>query len=381
MGRRGKTHEAWILAFVSTRFRSSRDILRGIYRSAEEQGWQVLPIEEIPSPERVRELMSAWQPRGCLVYSGSTQDLLPRRTFGETPVVYLSDRRPGRLTVNQDAAATVALAVNELTAAGARALAYIGPDTTLLWNRERRRLFRDEARRRHLACRIFELAGVQSTAPVQEHLRTFLQGLPPATGILVACDQFAPDVMLAVKAAGLRIPEDLSLVSVDNDEMICENLRPTLTSIALDFVSAGQLMGDLLADHLNGGKRGSALYQPLGIVRRTSSRIHKYPESVTQAQEYIRLHACEGIGVPDVAAAVGLTRRSLERQFAAAGLSVAETIRAEKLERALALLRDQSLSLDPIADFTGYSNSRLKTLFKERYGKTMRDYRRQFNGG
>lgn len=362
-----------ILIFMSMRHKSSHDILTGVYRAAEEHDWRVQLFDSFPRPARLREILRDWRPRGCLVYTGDVRDILPPPLFGGLPVAYLSDRRPGRFTVNQDPTLTARLAADELVLCGARSFVYLAPERDVLWSRERCRAFHAEVKTRNAPFLVF-----RSGRPGLEET---LRRLPRPVGVLAAADAYAAKIVLAAERAKLSIPNDIALVGVDNDTLICENLRPTLTSVAHNFRKAGYLLTNLLADQLDNPSLPPVMrtYAPLRLVRRASTRpIHISPE-IVRAAEYVRLHATDGIGVEDVAHALGYNRRSLERLFAAQGDgTIAALIRKEKLNRATELLQNPRQALGPIAQLCGFSSeAHLKTLFKRTFGLSMRAWRRK----
>ena len=367
-----------ILLFMSMRLKSSRDVIGGVYRAARERGWNVQQFESIPSPAELRELIGIWHPVGCLVYTATSRDVLPPRLFGRIPVVYLSDRHGDRLAVNQDGAAIVALAVEELLHAGSRSLAYVGPDLDANWNRERRAAICEEARRRKLPFDSFALKSVDSGAE-QRRLQRFLASLPRPGGVLIGGDIYAGTTLHCARNARLAIPGDVAFVSVDNDEFVCENLRPTLSSVIPDFESAGYQLGQLLAARIENAalRRAERTYGPRGIVRRASSRPPGGHPAVSRALEFIRQEACTGIGVDDVARAMGMSRRTAQRLFARHAKSpIADEIRKARLARAMELVRRRDQPLGPIAQMCGFSSgTHLKTVFRKFTGKTMREFR------
>ena len=100
---------------------------------------------------------------------------------------------------------------------------------------------------------------------------------------------------------------------------------------------------------------------------------------MARAREYIAQNACKGIGVPDVVAQVGVSRRLLEKRIrAATGQSLLEMIQAVRLENVCRLLTTTSLPMLEVGERSGYdSTSNLSCLFRKRFGMTMSDYRAQ----
>lgn len=360
-----------LLIFMPMRLKSSRDVLAGVYRGANEHGWRVQLFDSFPDRRRLQEILRYWNPRGCLVHTGEDRDLLPPIAFGNIPTAYLSDRRPGRFSVNQDPSVTANLAIEEFLQCGVGSLAYFAPERDALWSRER--------------CRTFKAAAASSKLPFYHtrsgdpRLQDFLIHLPKPAGMLVAADAYAAEIVNAAERAGVSIPSELSLIGVDNDTMICENLRPTLTSVAHNFEHAGYLLVKLIAEQLANPKKKPIMltYAPLGLIRRASTHHERTSPAIAAASEYIRLHATEPIGVTDVAVALGLHRRALERLFSKQrGPSIAMLIREARLAKAAELLHNPQQAIGPIANLCGFaSEAHLKTLFKKTYGMTMRKWR------
>lgn len=163
-------------------------------------------FDTFPTYARLRAILHDWRPRGCLVYTGESHDLLPPSRFGGLPVAYLSDRRPGRFTVNQDPSVTARLAADELTLCGAQSFLYVAPENDVMWSRERCRAFRAEALSRKIPFHAFRSG--------QLGLEDLLCKLPKPIGILAAADAYAAKIILTVERAGLSIPDTVALVGL-----------------------------------------------------------------------------------------------------------------------------------------------------------------------
>jgi len=197
---------------------------------------------------------------------------------------------------------------------------------------------------------------------------------------MVAHDPRAKQVLDTCLAAGIRVPDEIAVVSVDNDLTICENTVPTLSSVFPDFEGGGYLAAELLDNLLRGvhDKPRQITYGIRDVIQRRSS-LHQrhFDRLIAAAVEFIRLNACAGITVSDVAKHVNVSRRHTERQFRAMrGHSILDEIRNRCLERVCALLRETNQPIGKISESCGYdSDTYLKTFFKKRFGMTMRDYR------
>ncbi|MBQ0033295.1 MAG: substrate-binding domain-containing protein, partial [bacterium] len=214
----------------------------------------------------------------------------------------------------------------------------------------------------------------------RERMMEWLKSLPAPCGVFVAYDQLARSVLDICRAEKLDIPKRLQVLSVDDEDFICELSIPTLSSIAPDYETGGVLALDVLDGLLNGSERsGRNLKLPVQAVveRMSTSDFTDSANRVAVAREYIRRHATEGIGVQNVASRVAGSCRMLEKDFRSI---LGHTIRDEIVETRLAavrrLLRNSSVPIDQIAAKCGFSSGNyLKNLFRRRYGMTMRDYR------
>ena len=193
------------------------------------------------------------------------------------------------------------------------------------------------------------------------YLADCLANLPRPVGVFAANDAVAANVIAACDHLRLSIPQDVVVLGVDNDESICEAMRPTLSSIATDIMTV-ENETDRLLDLLISGRTPSCRHitvKPLGVVRRASTlRAGKNDPAVAAACDLIRRRACDGLKARDVAAMFPCGRRMAEIRFRAAlGHSILDEIRAVRRERALMATKPFRTQLrDEIAALCGYSS-------------------------
>lgn len=213
-------------------------------------------------------------------------------------------------------------------------------------------------------------------------LADWLTDLSKPCGIMAYADICAKRIYDACHIARLRIPDQIRIVSVDNDASLCENLFPPLTSIEPDFELCGYLAGQLLYDQLGESPSAKPIcvtYGVKSVVERASTQdVKGSGRIVAAACEIIRLHAHEGIDVAEVALRLKVSRRLLELRFRdVLGIGVAEELRRVRLENVCRQLRNTGLSIGEISAKSGFaSSSHLNALFRSTYGMTMRDYRK-----
>jgi LacI family transcriptional regulator len=221
---------------------------------------------------------------------------------------------------------------------------------------------------------------------LDRRIEAWLLDLPKPVGILAAADSWGMELMEVCHELGLRIPEDVAVVGVDNDDLYTEFSRPPLSSVALPSrqigYEAAALLDQMLAGHRSSAK--SLLLAPTHVhVRRSSDVLAISNQDVIAAVRFIKEHAHLPLAVNDVLREIPLSRRSLERQFREClGRGIAEEIRRAHIERSQRLLVETDLSLFLVAEQSGFSSLRqMMDVFRRDVGLTPKEYRRQYSNG
>ena len=384
-----------VLFFQSTTQKSWREKLAGVYRAARDHDWLVQVIDRTSSPSDVLAALRNWNPIGCLVDRAMASGSAPDRIFGKLPVVYLDQnpKHPSRRhpCVLHDSAATAHMAATELLALDLPSYGFIHPAKVHFWSAEREAVFRTEVKKagkRYVGCH----AG-------DETLQDWLVSLPKPCGLLLAHDLVAHLVFHAAHAAGISIPRDLPIVSIDNDEIICESLKPGLTSVLPDFEGAGYRLGSLLARMIDASRKertstrqhgeimpterplvASEHYGPLRLIRRGSSRrIANSDPRIMRALEFIRQNALDRtITIDEIITVMNCSRRHATTLFKeCTGHSIVDEILNLRLEHACELLQRTDIPVSDIIARCGYaSESFFKKHFAIRTGMSMRAWRK-----
>jgi LacI family transcriptional regulator len=246
------------------------------------------------------------------------------------------------------------------------------------WSRAREHGFRDAATEAGQTCQ---------TAHVADDVPTdWVRSLTLPAAILAANDRYAWHAVDACRAVGLRVPEDVAILGVDNDVLLADMVRPTLSSIKPAAFLVGFEAGRMLSVLLQGGRLSSKplLVPPEGVVTRHSTDVLVIEdEAVLEAARFIRENAARPIAIDDVLHAVPAGRRTLERRFKAAmGRSLHDEIRRVRLDRAAQMLRDTTLDMPAIAERCGFSSqARFSTVFRRHMGTTPTGYRQRTRAG
>ena len=210
----------------------------------------------------------------------------------------------------------------------------------------------------------------------------WLRSLPKPAGVMACNDVCGRELLQVCAAAGLRVPDEVAVVGVDNDEMMCELSNPPLSSIALDVEKAGYEAALLLDRLMRGQSPGDQVVrvEPTHVVsRRSSDVIAQDDPLVARSLRLIRDHARHTYSVSDLARELGVSRRTLERRFLrSVGYTLLDAILRGHLERAKQLLLETDLPCHRVAAEAGFGS--LKTFnrsFGRRLGTTPLSFRRR----
>lgn len=362
------------------------DRIDGARRYAEKVGWNIQVIERNGGDGSldIRGIIDFWKPIGVIAECGGGIPELSRRTLGRVPFVYL-DENPksgngAALHVNSDSVLVGELAAKELLALGFPHYAFVGWRQPRFWSEERRKAFESSLRLHGFGCHVFDCPKDSSDVQRIELMRKWLKALPKPCGLFAVHDPIGEEVITLATASGLSIPDELAVIGVDDDPMICERTTPTLTSIRLDFEHGGYICAELLDRRLHdhGFVRAARKFGPVFVTRRQSTRrFAQTDRRVARAVEFIRRNACEGIGAVDVAKEMGLSRRMAEVLFRRhLRHTIHDEIAAVRMERVETLLSDSRHDIAAITGLCGCSTSSLRKAFKDSHaGLSMREWR------
>jgi len=291
----------------------------------------------------------------------------------------LERRRAGIAFINTDARSVgVEAAAFLLRHGGSRSFGYVPDFRKRSWSTLRGDAFTKELRRRGFVCSHY--AHPPLDRDDTETFQAWIAGLAKPTALLVACDDQALTVIETCRVLGLAIPRDVSVLGVDDDALVDEACDPTLSSVHPDHERQGFLAAQRLNDLLSGKKDVPRHTEvPILTVTARSSTRNESPAGVLvqRALAYIAQNVRFGIDPAAIANHLRVSRRLLDLRFREiAGLSVSTAIRDQQLAMVRERLKQTGDPVDRIAELCGFSNPNyLKTLFKRRFGMTMRDYR------
>ena len=260
-----------------------------------------------------------------------------------------------------------------------RSFGYIPAYTEKEWSVKRGRAFVLRLKRKGHDCRIFSEGNDKN-----QGLESWLKALPKPTAVFCAWDNVAADAAYAAKKAKIRIPSQMVLLGVDNDETYCTSLSPQISSIEFDAENEGAAAASLMLKMLSARKASTPRTICCGTVKRVVERESTRPPApaaflIERALKFIAENAVKGIGPQDVAAHLGVSRTLLDLRFREMDTgTVGELIMKRRLAVLSAMLRKSKLSIGRLAEECGFGNiNHAKAVFKKRFGMTMREWRRK----
>ncbi len=281
-------------------------------------------------------------------------------------------------SVATDLRAMAEEAIQVFLSAGIQRAAYLGPAGVLVPMGQETLVSPHLGEALTEACRNRNVEITHCSAMSGALVKNFLQTLPPPTGLLCATDRLARMAILATREAGLRIPQDLTILGVGNSRMESLSAQCAISSFELPLEEIGKQAASLMIALLDGkGKygEGSTLLQARLHERESSMRSSS---GVARALAYLRNHPESSITAGELARVAGMSRRSFEIAIkSATGSSPGLTLQQMRRVRAEQLLRQTGLSIAAIGEACGYPEGAVfSAAFRRWTGTSPRYFRR-----
>lgn len=375
-------------------FGSGRDILYGISRYARKHcRWQ-LHIINFTGDDTLDEIRRA-ERKGVdgIIANGLDNTLIATHlSRSSTPLVVIGARSPGlRRRINalafvrNDDADIGRFGANYLSSLGlARSYGFVDWTATGYASILRREGFMSRFNGTGADVRTYSTTANLENGSLEDitALSQWLADLPKPAAVMAVHDLRAIHVLEAAAMSNIRIPRDIALIGVDNDELLCDTAEPTLTSIAPDHIRLGELAAEALKNLMNGAHRHHALTirsSVKTIVERQSAKpVTPATRLVEQAMAFIRRNALKGISAVDVVNNLGVSRRLADARFRQfTGQSILAAILKVRLDELKRRLRDTETPIAKITAACGFKGENYaKKLFRSRFGMSMSEWRR-----
>lgn len=375
-----------VALIVETSSGYGRRALDGIVRFMRtHDDWSVF-LEQRDLVKKPPAWLSKWDGDG-IISRATTPELMDAVTALGVPFVELMDReeKTSRPHVRSDDEGIGRLAADHLLERGFRSFGFCGFKREA-WSDRRREGFVGRIAEAGFDCEVYASpwngAGTRSWGVEQERLAGWLGGLRKPLAIMACNDIRAQHVLDACSNENLSVPEEVAVIGVDNDDLLCRVCSPPLSSVISNAEGVGYRAAELLADLMKGrpAPEGSEMIPPVGIATRQSTDVVAIDDPATaRALRYIRENACRGISVDDVVGNAPLSRSTLERRLRQhLGRTPQEEIRVAQIKRARELLATTDLPVEEIAGLVGFEHPEyMHFVFKKLTGTTPGAFRKQ----
>ncbi len=209
-----------------------------------------------------------------------------------------------------------------------------------------------------------------------------LADAPKPLAVFAWNDYDATHVLNACRKLELKVPEEVAILGVDDNKVICEHQSVNLSSIAHDHERVGYAAAATLERLMCGGtvERQLVRVKPRGVVTRESTDTFAVNDPLLQpAIDYITRNLSRPLGAAQIASALGMPRIRLDRLFSARlGRSAGAEIARRRIALAQKLLSGTDLPLSEIAERCGYCHaSFFIRTFRRAAGLTPAAWRKQ----
>jgi LacI family transcriptional regulator len=379
-----------VALIVETSTAYGRAILSGISQYVREHGPWTVYIEQRSLQDPAPPWLERW-PGDGIIARASTPRSARKLLKSGVPTVDLNDqvRGLGLPQIHSDHAAIARLAADHLMDRGFRNFAYFG-FPVFEWSVRRQEAFTTHIQaaghqiHEGLPARRVSWSHQQNSWEDEiDGVARWVKRLPKPLGIMAGNDIRGIQMLDACRRAGVAVPEEVAVVGVDNEELVCLLAYPPLSSVIPDAFRVGYEAAGLLDDMMKGRGVTEMLRSipPLSVAIRQSSDVTAIANpSIASAMRFIREHACQGIGVDDVLEHLAVSRSVVQRLFRKElGQTILDAIVAIRMQRVKQLLSETDLSLADIAERAGFSYVEyLSTCFRRQTGESPAAYRRKF---
>jgi LacI family transcriptional regulator len=379
-----------VALIVETSNSYARNVLRGIHDYARTRHGWTLYLTEHGRHEIDQSFSSNWKFDGVIARI-ETDHMARIITTMDVPTVDVSAARliQGIPWVETDDEAITRLALDHLRDCGLRNFAFFG-DPFYNWSIWRQRNFeRILGRPDIIRSRIFNLPARKDPWvqwwTCREAIRDWLTSLPKPVGVFACYDACGQQLLEICRYFDFKVPEDIAVIGVDNDELLCELATPSMSSVIPNSfrtgVCAAEILDRMMRGEILAGRKNSI--EPLGVRKRVSTDVLTVGDPhIAKAIAFIRQKAHQNIRVEDVLNIVPLSRRVLEARFRRAlNRTPHQEILRVRTNAVRELLLETEMSLSEISEALGIEHPEyLSVFFKKETGLTPREYRDQVRG-
>ena len=364
----------------------SRSLLRGIVRYAKSKGnWTFLRMplsyKMMHGDEEIIRCARKWKVN-AIVAQINNVDVVKLRSLNIPIIVQnYGDRIAGVCNLTGDYVGTGEMAADYFMSLGYSSFAFYGVKETI-WSRERYAGFRNRlsAAGYHIQSFFEQIPNYDSWSLDNDKMVAWLRQLPPKTALFACDDYYALIVSDACRSHDIRIPEDIAILGVDNDEMICNISTPPLSSIIIDAEDGGYKAGTMLENMIEGqiSYPANIIVPPVHVITRGSTSSYAMKDKyIMQVVEYIANNYNSEISVPDLLELIPMSRRQFEIKFKEnTGMSVYRYILNYRVDKLAEKLLSSDRKIEDLAVDCGFFDSKnVSRTFQKIKGMTPSEFR------
>ena len=366
----------------------SRQLLQGVVEYSKQNGHWVfyrMPIyyRELYGDTGVVEWAKKWKADAILAQLSSVNTKILNQLDIPIIVQNYKDRYKNISNLTGDYYNTGVMAARFFLEKGFKYFAYYGLTDTV-WMRERGEGFRDEVMKREKYFVAYE--GPPSMEKEKwsfdaESVSQWLLQLPKPTALFACDDYYALQITEVCKMYNIDVPNDISILGVDNDELLCNISDPNLSSIELDVLNGGFEAGKLLHSFILKKLKPpvDVIVKPIRIVERKSTKKYAVNDKhIEKLLTYIETHYMYALSVEDLVKFVPFSRRVLEKKFKEeTGVTIYNYILRLRIEKFSEILITTDIPLIEAASSVGFNDYKnISRLFFKEKGITPFQYRK-----
>jgi LacI family transcriptional regulator len=372
-----------IVLLIETSREFGRQLLSGIVRYSRINGPWSFYKEQIGLVSYIPQLKN-WKPDGIIVRDSLIKTELLKLKIPTILALHDSTVPKNLPVIKTDSYAISKLAAEHLLEKGLKRFAFLGFNN-YEWSNQRKTYFEKFINEAGYAVSKYQSPHKnvgKDWGSEQLHVIDWIKNLPKPIGIMACNDDRGQHIIEVCKLIGFGVPDDISIIGVDNDPMICEIGDPPLTSIALNVVNAGFEAAKLLDDLIGGIKmKGQQIVvTPTNVVQRQSTDILAVNDSdLKDAIRFMKENAKNKITVDKIVKATNVGRRTLERKFKK---TIRKTILAElkhiRIGQISKMLIETNMQISEIVSMSNFSDiEHISRYFKKEKGVSLSQFRKQ----
>lgn len=374
-----------VLLLIGKSREFDRNLLRGIARYMRlYPSWMTLGrphhyLSNTLQDKFVSDIL-AWKPDGIIA---SHDELIQQISKLAVPQVIIGDiQHTGifQTVISSNTDMISRMAADHLLSCGLKSFAYYGYND-LPFSIKRQTTFCQYLATKGIKVYVYENHRIKSKD--KEQTIRWLKFLPKPTGLMCCNDDQGQELIQICHLIQIKIPDEITVIGVDNDQLVCEFTIPPLSSIVLNSEKVGYEVGELL-DNMMAGQNivhKPIIIEPISIkVRHSTDFIAVDDPIVSKALRYIQENNQRVLSVSNVADHLSVSRRVLQQRFKQGlGRTIFSELRRTRIEKMAQFILETDLTIMQIAQKMGFPGfEHVSRCFKKQMGLSPTDYREKY---